>query len=170
MKKSLSIQLKAVFLLSVFSLNTLAGFGCSVGLDMGFNSLSKNEITEPAVHNHADGKKHHHSPQPLKAIAHVHADGKTHQHDNKKVIKHDDEKENSKNDKGCCNDDVLKFQSLDKNINANTPIDHPVLVAIVSIFLSIDIFQESTLSPLHSARYLFPPPPDILISNQRFQI
>ena len=170
MKKSLSIQLKAVFLLSVFSLNTLAGFGCSVGLDMGFNSLSKNEITEPAVHHHADGKKHHHTSQPPQAIAHVHADGKTHQHDNKKASKHHDKKENSKNDKGCCNDDVLKFQSLDKNINVKTAIEYPVSVAIVSIFLSIDIFQESTVSPLHSARYLFPPPPDILISNQRFQI
>lgn len=170
MKKSLSIQLKAIFLLLVFSLNTLAGFGCSVGLDMGFNSLSKNEITEPAAHNHADDKKHHHTSQPPKAIAHVHADGKTHQHDNNKVTKQDDEKENSKNDKGCCNDDVLKFQSLDKNINVKPAIEYPVSVAIVSIFLSIDIFEEPTLSPLHSARYLFPPPPDILISNQRFQI
>ncbi len=170
MKKSLSIQLKAIFLLLVFSLNTVAGFGCSVGLDMGFNSLSKNEITEPAAHNHADDKKHHHPPESAKPIVHVHADGKKHPHHNKTITKDHDEKESSKNDKGCCNDDVLKFQSIDKNLNAKISVDHPLLATIVSIFLTIDIFQESDLSPVHSARYLFPPPPDILISNQRFQI
>jgi len=51
-KSNSTIQLKAIFLLIVFSLNTVIGFACSVGLDMGFNSKHH--------HHHHNGKSHHH--------------------------------------------------------------------------------------------------------------
>jgi hypothetical protein len=38
MKISLSIQSKAAFLTFVFLLNTLVGFACAVGMDVGFNA------------------------------------------------------------------------------------------------------------------------------------
>ena len=155
MKKITSIQLKAAFLLGAFALNTIVGFACSIGMDMGFNnSHHKEEATVPSVHIHADGKKHEHHKEAAK--------------------QHQEEKKTPKKEKdGCCNDDVLDFQNLDKNLNQNskTAIDAPALVAILSSFLGIDIFKvpEATRQ-LYTARYLFPPPPDILISIQRFQI
>lgn len=93
MKKSKSIQLKAAFLLTVFALNTVVGFACSVGVDMGFNSGHHEEKNTGAVHVHANGKKHIHQPTPHKQghddSAHgnqkhiettVHVHGKKHLH------------------------------------------------------------------------------------------
>lgn len=158
--------------MTVFSLNTLAGFGCAVGLDMGFNSSDKDEITEATLHKHADGKDHYHTPELPKATADVHSHGKNHQHQHTAETTHQEKKETSKkSEDGCCNDDVLKFQSLDKNLTpAKTALNSPALIAILSTFLAIDIFEFSSTSQLHTARYLFPPPPNILISIQRFQI
>ena len=46
-------MITALFLLMVFSLNTLAGFACSIGVDMGYNSRHhKHE-----KHYHEKGKK-----------------------------------------------------------------------------------------------------------------
>ena len=38
MSTSIYIQLKAALLLLVFGLNTIIGFACAVGVDMGFNT------------------------------------------------------------------------------------------------------------------------------------
>lgn len=61
MTKSISIQLKAGFLLLVFTLNTIVGFACSMGMDMGFNTPHhKDNGKEASVHIHPDGTKHQH--------------------------------------------------------------------------------------------------------------
>ncbi len=155
MKRKITIQLKATFLLLVFGLNTIVGFTCSLGLNMSFNtSHHKEDVSATAIHVHAGGKKHEHKCEPVKQ-----------HHKEKEIPKKDTE--------GCCNDDVLKFQNLDKNLNQNsrTAINAPVLVAILNTFLDIDIFHAVVINPqLPVIRYLFPPPPNILISIQRFQI
>ena len=110
------------------------------------------EATE--VHQHADGIKHDHHNQPAK-----------HEHENNKSEK--------KEKKGCCNDEVQKLQSLDKalNQNAKTVIDVPAFAAIISTFFGIDIFSFAKAYPLkYIARYFYPPPPDIRIAIQSFQI
>ena len=174
MKNGTSIQFKAALLLIVFSLNTLVGFACAMGLDMGFNTSHHNdEVMEPAVHIHADGKKHHHQPEPAKINVHVHDDGKKHNHHNEPAKQHHKEKETPGKDKDdCCNDGVLKFQNLDKNLNQNTKtvIDVPAFVAFLSNFSGVDILKTSATPQLPVIRYLFPPPPNILISIHRFQI
>ncbi len=174
MKKITPIQLKAALLLVVLGLNTLVSFACAMGLDLGSKtSHHKEEATEPSFHINADGKKHHHQPEPAKANVHVHADGKKHDHHHEPANQLPEEKETQKKDKdGCCNDDVLKFQNLDKylNKNARTVIDVPAFVAALSAFLEIELFKTSATPQLPVIRYLFPPPPDILISIQRFQI
>ena len=149
------MQLKAAFLLGAFALNTVVGFACSIGLDIGFKSSHhKEESTVPSVHIHGDGKKHEHHKEAAK--------------------QHQEEKKTPKKEKdGCCNDDVLKFQNLDKNLNQNTKtaIDVPALAAILSTILDIDILKASVTGPqLPAVRYLFPPPPNLLISIHRFQI
>ncbi|MEO6729612.1 MAG: hypothetical protein ABIN01_00205 [Ferruginibacter sp.] len=154
MKHSISIQIKATLLLIVFSMNTVIGFACAMGVDMGFNTHHHDdeEATETTFHVHADGKKQHH-----------HDEATNH---------HQDSKEDSEKS-GCCNDGVIKFQSLDKSLatNANTFINAPVFVAILSSFFGIDIFrQPQTSHHKYVAQFLHPPPPDIRILIQSFQI
>ena len=155
MKRNISIQLKAAFLLGVFALNTVVGFACSLGVDMGFNtSHHDQEATEISVPNHADGKKH--------------------EHYNESVKHHHEENNVSKKEKGdCCNDKVIKFQSLDKSLNQNAKasVDAPVFAAIISTFLAIDVFKISmAYPPKYKTRFFYPPPPDIRIAIRSFQI
>ncbi len=175
MKKNISIQLKAAFLLAVFSLNMLVGFACSIGVDMGFN-ISKHTAKAPgtSIHIHANGKKHQHHQQPAKAAIHVHANGKKHTHHNQTAKLHQEENKPPQKEKDdCCNDKVIKFQSLDKAINQNTKasIDVPAFVAIITIFSGLDIYNLSmAYPPKYKARFFYPPPPDIRIAIQSFQI
>jgi hypothetical protein len=150
-----SIQLKAAFLLVVFALNTAAGFACSIGFDMGFN------------------KSHHDEKEIIQSTVHVHADGKKHDHHDQATKNLQKEKKNSNKEKdGCCTDEMMKLQTLDKNLNQNTSalINAPALMAIFSVFLNIDIFKAPEVPQLHTLRYLFPPPPNILTAIQKFQI
>jgi len=154
MKRSRSIQLKAALLLLVFSMNTVIGFACAIGVNMGFNTTNHHDEEATEVHQHADGIKHDHHNQPAK-----------HEHENNKSEK--------KEKKGCCNDEVQKLQSLDKalNQNAKTVIDVPAFAAIISTFFGIDIFSFAKAYPLkYIARYFYLPPPDIRIAIQSFQI
>ena len=154
MNRNTSIQLKAAFLLSVFALNTIVGFACAVGLDMGFNTKHhhEQEVTVTPIHVHADGKKHHH-----------HDEAKKNHHEKKVDSKKDD----------CCKDEVTKFQNLDKALtqSANVAISAPVFVAIINTFFSPNFFNVAKVFPQKDKAILFhPPPPDILIAIQRFQI
>ncbi|MEO7306838.1 MAG: hypothetical protein ABIR78_09880 [Ferruginibacter sp.] len=154
MKRNISIQIKAAFLLVVFALNTVVGFACAVGVDMGFNT------------------HHHDEEEATETTVHVHTDGKKHQHHEEVVKHHDDSKEDSEKG-GCCNDGVMKFQNLDKSLasNANIFINAPVFVAVLSSFFGIDIFRQPQVPhEKFIAQFLHPPPPDILIAIQRFQI
>ena len=73
MKRNKTIKFRAAFLLLVFGLNTVVGFACALGLDMGFNNSHQQEkTTDAAIHIHADGKKHVHQKEPSKPAVHVH--------------------------------------------------------------------------------------------------
>jgi len=159
MKEKISIQLKAAFLLLVFSMNTMIGFACAVGIDMGFNAKHHDEeVTEIPIHVHADGNKHHHNNEPKK---YGHNQSAPNHHDDKNASKKDD----------CCTNEIMQFQQSDKKLAAKTGINMPVFVAIINIFLGIDRFSsvEST-SQQYIASYFHPPPPDIRIAIQSFQI
>jgi hypothetical protein len=56
-------RIKALILLVVFSLNTIAGFACSIGVDMGYNTKhhEHGKHNHDAAHKHAPGHKHTHS-------------------------------------------------------------------------------------------------------------
>ena len=153
MKRNNFIQLKAAFLLVVFALNTVVGFACVVGVDMGFNTA------------------HHHDEEATEVSVHVHANGKKHQHHHEANNDHQDKKDTSKKD-DCCNDKVIKFQNLDKSLsqNSNVAINAPVFVAILSSFFGLDIFKPAQVIPEKYFEFFHPPPPDILIVIQRFQI
>jgi hypothetical protein len=162
MNRNLSIKLKALFLLIVFATNTAVGFACAIGVDMGFNSPRQNETVVPAeVHVHDDGKKH------------VHEDGINHQHGSEpsKQIPVDGINLLTKDDGGCCTNEVQEFQNLDKNVSVNTSINVPVFVAILSTYFDIDFSTAFKDFPVnYKARFFYPPPPDLRIAIQRFQI
>lgn len=174
MNRNLSIKLKALFLLVVFASNTAVGFACAVGVDMGFNSSHHSETEEPeAVHIHDDGKKHVHENETSVITTHVHEDGTNHQHDSEqaKQIAVDDSNLLTKDDGGCCTNEVQEFQNLDKNISVNTGINVPVFMAILSTYFDIDFSLAIKDFPVnYKARFYYPPPPDIRIAIQRFQI
>ena len=153
MKRNISIQLKAALLLIVFAMNTVLGFACAMGVDMGFNTK-------------------HHDGEATETTAHVHADGKKHQHHDEVTRHHHDSKEDSKKG-GCCNDGVIKFQSLDKSLaqSGNVTINTPVFVAMLSSFFRTEIFKQPQASATkYIVRFFHPPPPDIRIRIQSFQI
>jgi hypothetical protein len=174
MNRNLSIKLKALFLLVVFATNTAVGFACAIGVDMGFNSPHHNETEEPAeVHIHGDGKKHVHEKEASEVTTHVHEDGMKHQHDSEpaKQITIAGSNLLTKDDGGCCTNEVQEFQNLDKNVTVNTGINIPVFVAILSTYLDVDFSTALKDFPVnYKARFYYPPPPDIRIAIQRFQI
>ena len=166
MQRNTSIKLKAGFLLIIFSLNSIIGFACAAGMDMGFNSTHHhdNEVTDAVVHVHKDGKKHVHHE---KKESHKH--DKTHHHD-----KADNDASKDKNDKGsCCNDKVTKFEQLDKSFPNSLNAIHPIFfAAFLSSFYKVVLLHHSDviIDNKYFVRSYHPPIPNIRIAIQSFQI
>lgn len=160
MKSTISIQIKVALLLIVFSLNTLIGFACAVGINMGFNSSDNHDeqATEINAETHADTKKDSHQ----------------------KAKKHNDEqdskqKQKSNNCKGdCCNDKVIKFNDVDKSASHSlSPAINPVFfTTFIASFHSVSIFYTSFISTSikYFVRSYHPPISDIRIAIQSFLI
>jgi len=140
------------------------GFACSMGVDMGYNKSHHTEdVIEVSVHVHADGKKHHHQNEPKK----THSDDPASNHHDKKDAS---KKDASKKD-DCCTNEIMQFQQSDKNLAAKTGINMPELVAILTTYFGIAIFKTTQSSPQkYIASYFHPPPPDIRVAIQSFQI
>lgn len=145
-----SIQVKAAFLLVVFAMNTVVGFACSMGVDMGFNTSHHGQEAKSSVHIHKDGKKHVHK-----------AAGQKHHHDGKTAASKKDD---------CCKGKVVKLQNADKNLSYTQTIIQPP-VFIVSVFYRLASFNTvQGCTQEYIACHFHPPPRDILIAIQRFQI
>lgn len=148
-----SIELKAAFLLVVFSLNTLVGFACSMGVNMGFNTPHhKDETVKTEIHTHKDGKQHEHH----------HGSGKKQQHShNEAADKKDD----------CCKGKVVKLQIADKNLDhSQTIINQPVLILPGNFYLFPVYDLEKGKAQTYFASQFHPPPRDIRIAILSFQI
>ena len=159
MNRQKSIRFKAAFLMVVFSLNTIIGFACALGIDMKFNT------------------SHHHEEEATKTSVHIHADGKKHIHQEKS--KHHDETaknhHNSKDKKdNCCNDEVMKFNEVDKSASHSlSQTISPIFFAIfVGSFYHINISYTSYIDTgiKYFVRSYHPPISDIRIAIRSFQI
>lgn len=153
MRKGISIRIKAAILLLVFAFNSAVGFACALGLDMGFNS------------------KHHHDEEVTNPSVHVHADGKKHTHHNKSSHHHDENKNDEKG--GCCNDSVIKISQADKSVPQSFGISNPVFfTAFTFAYYDLDLLFPSQVSTSikYFVRSHHPPIPDIRIAIQSFQI
>jgi hypothetical protein len=151
MKRNLSIQLKAAFLLVVFFLNTVIGFACSFGFNMGFNSSHHQTDETFETHKHYPG-------------------GTLHQEHNGLFSHHHPAKESKEN---CCNDQAVKFEKVNKLVpeSLNTIVSPTFYNALPSSFY-FGAFAPSTKT-LHSKyfeRSHHPPISDIRIAIQSFQV
>ena len=158
MNKKFAIQLKAAFLLFIFSLNMFVGFSCSIGLSSGNNAS-------------------HHHPETVNKSAHAHSHehgkkGKGHHHEKAKSHNHKTDHKDKKDKKGCCNDEVQKVQQLDKNINSNAKNIAVDVIADVpqTYYQYYSVILAKTNPAKLRERFFYPPPPNILLSIQRFQI
>lgn len=166
LKRNTSIQFKAAFLLIVFALNTVVGFACSVGMDMGFNSKhhhEEEEATEAVVHVYKDGKKHVHHEEKES-----HRHDKTHNHD--EVSNHHGPGSDNGN---CCSGKVKEFQQVDKSVPNTVTIVHPVFfAAFLASYYNVNINPHTdvvkNIKPF--VRSYHPPIPDIRIAIQSLQI
>ena len=150
MSKIKSIQIKAAMLLIAFSLNTIVGFACAVGLDMCFNSHHQHddEVTETEIHTHANGNQNQ-----------------------EETVKNLHKKTNDKDD--CCNGKVTKIAKQDKAIWQSESIVSPIFfTTLIFSFFNIDVLHSNEVDS-HIKYFVqshHPPIPDICIAVQSFQI
>lgn len=140
--KEISVKLKAAFLLIAFSMNTIIGFACAVGLDHLFKS------------------SHHHRDETL-------VDQGSHHHHDEAEQNHKS-KDNKDN---CCNDHVSKFAMVDKSLSHPFK-NIIVFTTLISTFYNIDVLQtfKASISIKYFVRSYHPPIRDIRIAIQSFQI
>lgn len=198
MKRSKLIRIKAGFLITVFSLNTIVGFGCSIGFDKIISSiLHHKDDKKSGVHIHADGTKHIHEKEETKYVVHVHADGKKHVH---KADSNDDIKldaggyiniiqnatgnfsntnlkdiitEQSRESKeNCCSSSIIKFDQAVKAIPPTVKLNLIFFATIVAEFYNINVLYTSYIntSIRYFVRSYHPPISNIRIAIQSFQI
>lgn len=142
----------------VFSLNTIIGFACAIGVDMGFNTTHHHDekVTEVSIHIHADGKKHVHHK-------------KAHHHD--EAANHHKSKDGKDN---CCNDNVSLFSQLDKCVpqSLQSLVAPQFFISFINFFYCYDVLfaSQQTRSIKYFVRSHHPPIPDIRIAIQSFQI
>lgn len=172
MRHSNYIRAIAIFLLTVFSLNTVVGFACSVGVNLGFNAImpcadshaAKKHSTKS--HDHKANSKDHHA-------ANKHA-SKSHDHASKSKDHHAVKKESCGKKKNCCKDKVKQFQQLDKqtssNVSVKATIQFSQIIHTYTIF-NISAPRNSVIKDVKPfVRSYHPPITDIRIQIQSFQI
>ena len=176
MKSKLSIQLKAAFLLVVFGLNTIVGLACAVGIDMKFNTgHHHDEATEADSHTDTKNRGHHDEigKSHDEVYGESHSPEATNQSNYEEAINAFDIHKDSFSAKHrCCSDEVQKFQNLDKELHQNSKniIKAPLIVSIISALPVTNIWNFLNNAVKYKPRFFYPPPPDIRILIQSFQI
>lgn len=169
-------QIKAVFLLVVFSLHTLVGLACSVGFNVGLRD--PHHPVETASHSHE--KPHLHKAGVQHAHDHGHVTGKEHSHD-ASVPPHEHSSTNTHEDperqEDCCTDAVVKISLLDKALTSEHA--HILLPSVPLAFTLYAFFLNTYATNDFSLLKLKPPNPrswplathtDLRIAIQSFQI
>ena len=170
-----SIQFKAAFLLFVFSLSTIVGFACSVGLNMTIPDDHHKELATHQQKSHEHGKPHEHdaSADHHQNPASHHENPATHhskQADHHKQV--NNLQENTEDD--CCKDEVAKFEKSDKRTpqSFNYNLQAPFVSVISSSLCNIDAIAYYIHTPSNKffVRNHHPPIADTRIAIQSFLI
>lgn len=170
MKKNIIERLNALTLLIVFSLNTMVGFACSVGPDMGFNRSHHQGIESKKHSHHHEGElnaDHHHAHGDSKGLNHAELGADQHSTKTHKQIP-------TKDKDKCCKDEVIKFAKVDKQTSRSIVVIVPffVFAAVIPTYHSFDVIASGIHKPdkWHFVRCHHPPISDIRIAIQSFQI
>lgn len=168
MKPLRAIQYKALFLLITFSLNTVVGFACSLGVDMGFNSDH---------HSHESGQQHEHADTDHH---HEHDGNPSHGHQHEAISNHQADDHNNivfvtfQSKENCCKDFVVGFQNMDKTMaKGSSSIQQQTLT--LSSFI-VPLIPGLNTTKGFTQHYQIPPeeidlpPPDIIVFIQSFLI
>jgi hypothetical protein len=152
-------RIRAFVLLLVFSLNTVVGFACSIGVDMGYNTKH---------HEHQDAKPHSHSKPHSLDAAHQHKHKHSHKASGARIS-------NIKNADDCCANDVTNFIKLDKSVVSNNLIlQQPIflLAFTAAYFADNDNNVETSIKGKfhYLRRWRSSYDTDIRIAIQSFQI
>lgn len=147
-----------MFLMMIFSMNSIMGFACSTGLNLGYNS-----------HHHAKTQE----PSHTTVSEELYASGNTDHCGSAEpaIVPGDDASSNNSND--CCRDGVLKFTLLDKNVSSSIKIDAPAQFAIdIAAMYFLAAWNAQHVSTAHYYVQSDHPPisTDIRIAIQSFQI
>ena len=162
MKVSRFNIIRALFLLIVFSLNTIVGFACSIGVDMVYNSSHHQHSF------HASEKVNSYKSEPRHSFANCHDPGYQ-----TKQTSESGTSNNTQDD--CCANDVTKFIQLDKSV-VKTNLGLPVpafFVALTSIFIQPSLNEDNLANSsllLLARRSCSIYHTDIRIAIQSFQI
>jgi len=168
MKRSRSIQYKAIFLLTVFSLSTVVSFACAAGLNMGYNEdHHKTQDTPSAMERSliSDGDHKHASVNYGASSNHKKERG--HQ-----VNKSVDTKESTPDD--CCRDEAAKFEKSDK-LSPQT-LNYNLQAQSITLAIKPNFHLDAITDFLHipNSRYFIrnhhPPIADTRIAIQSFLI
>lgn len=158
MNRNSGIQRKAAFLLIVFLLNTVVGFACSVGMEMGtVESHHHSQRDKDHHHDHEDGQKEEHSSS-------ISDHSSNHDHSSKTEKTTDD----------CCTDQVQKIERADKlsppvvEFSSYQPFYTLIFPNYFLVEASVSALEISR--PKHPDRDYHPPISDIRIALQSFQI
>jgi len=164
MKRSSSIQIKAAFLLMVFTLNTIVGFACTIGVDMNFNESHHEDGKAIATHQHTSSHQHDEKSSG------THKHDRSHSHDDDVADHHQGEEPQD----DCCTEEVLKFEQVDKRAPQSLGINfEPVFFDIFFESLHLSDISGSvkfTAQLKYFVRTHHPPIPEIRIAIQSFQI
>lgn len=146
MKTNRYKQVIALLLLVVFSVNTLLGFACSLGINMGYN-------------------KHHHRQEVAAVVNHCHTNKQqqSHNHAGNVPVSKDD----------CCSHGVTSFNLVDKIPADGYKIVQPApAVTIATVFCNMRFLlnNDEAKDTTYSIQDHHPPIPDIRVAIQSFQV
>lgn len=168
MKAGIKNKLRALTLLTTFSLNTIVGFACAVDVEMGYNSRHHQEgSTEAVVHIHKDGKRHiHYEKKKTGDNVDLKHDHQRHDHN-----KHDHNKKEGSKD-NCCTEQVDNLAHSDKALPQSLKLVHPIFaVAFLTSFYDVALPGFRFTKDIRQfARSYHPPITDIRIAIRSFQI
>ncbi len=122
-------RIRALLLLTVFSLNTVGGFACSIGVDMAYNTK-----------HHEDSATRSDVKDISQAEDHSHAKGHSHDVEHKQSASSESISESmteKSSSDDCCANDITNFIKLDKSVvNNNLLLQAPIfLLAFTSTFV-----------------------------------
>ena len=172
MKSRTKNSIRALILLAVFSLNTVVGFACSLGIDMGFNSTHHNNEAGASIHIHKDGKPHTHSKQTVHNHGKHKHTGKHHSGSRPNKLSPDKSSVTKSGNNNCCTDDVVQFEKIDKSVPNSAITAHPLFVAsFVYVFYDTILPNSDIVKNIRQfVRSYHPPIPNIRIAIQSFKI